>query len=225
MGSFWFILLTLLLSAFFSGLEIAFVTSNKLRFELDKKQQSLASYLLSVFYRNPQQFISTMLVGNNISLVIYGLLMADAMTPWLQPIGNQVLITLIQTFLATIIVLITGEFLPKTIFRINPNLWMRVFSGILFVFYVVLYPVSRLATWLSIAILRLFKVQVTELAQENVFSRIDLNYLIQETYENKESEKELENEVKIFQNALDFSKVKLRDCCVPRTEIIALVLS
>lgn len=222
MGSFWFILLTLLLSAFFSGLEIAFVTSNKLRFELDKKQQSLASYLLSVFYRNPQQFISTMLVGNNISLVIYGLLMADAMTPWLQPIGNQVLITLIQTFLATIIVLITGEFLPKTIFRINPNLWMRVFSGILFVFYVVLYPVSRLATWLSIAILRLFKVQVTELAQENVFSRIDLNYLIQETYENKESEKELENEVKIFQNALDFSKVKLRDCCVPRTEIIAL---
>jgi CBS domain containing-hemolysin-like protein len=146
LGSFWFILLTLLLSAFFSGLEIAFVTSNKLRFELDKKQQSLASYLLSVFYRNPQQFISTMLVGNNISLVIYGLLMADAMTPWLQPIGNQVLITLIQTFLATIIVLITGEFLPKTIFRINPNLWMRVFSGILFVFYVVLYPVSRLAT-------------------------------------------------------------------------------
>lgn len=222
MGSFWFILLTLLLSAFFSGLEIAFVTSNKLRFELDKKQPSLPSSILSIFYSNPQQFISTMLVGNNISLVIYGLLMADVMTPWLQPLNNQFLITMIQTLLATAIVLITGEFLPKTIFRVNPNLWMRLFSGLLFVFYVLLYPVSRFATWLSVRILKLFKVRVTESAQENVFSRIDLNYLIQESFDNKESEKELENEVKIFQNALDFSKVKLRDCCVPRTEIIAL---
>lgn len=211
-----------MLSAFFSGLEIAFVTSNKLRFELDKKQRNLTSSILSIFYRNPQQFISTMLVGNNISLVVYGLLMAEVMTPWLSPIGNQFLITFIQTILATILVLITGEFLPKTIFRVNPNLWMRIFSWLLLFFYVVLYPVSRFGTWLSMGILRLFKVKISQSTEANVFSRIDLNYLIQESFDNKESEKELENEVKIFQNALDFSKVKLRDCFVPRTEIIAL---
>lgn len=222
MDSFTLIVLTLVFSAFFSGLEIAFVTSNKLRFELDKKQQSITSYILSVFYNNPQQFISTMLVGNNICLVIYGLLMAGVMTPWLQPLGNQLLITITQTILATAVVLITGEFLPKTFFRINPNLWMRIFSGLLLIFYVILYPVSRFGTWLSMRILRLFKVEISESVKSNVFSRIDLNYLIQETFENKDNEKELENEVKIFQNALDFSKVKLRDCYVPRTEIIAL---
>jgi CBS domain containing-hemolysin-like protein len=219
---FTYILLTLLFSAFFSGLEIAFVTSNKLRFELDKKQRNLTSTILSVFYRNPQQFISTMLVGNNVCLVIYGLLMADAMNPWLGFIGNQFLITFVQTILATAIVLITGEFLPKTIFRINPNLWLRAFSWLLIIFYIVLYPISRFSTWISIGVLKIFGFKVTSITQENVFSRIDLNYLIQESFDNPESEKELENEVKIFQNALDFSKVKLRDCFVPRTEIVAL---
>ncbi len=222
MDSITYILFALLFSAFFSGLEIAFVTSNKLRFELDKKQRNLTSAILSVFYRNPQQFISTMLVGNNISIVIYGLLMAKVMTPWLSSLGNQFLITLVQTVFATAVVLLTGEFLPKTIFRINPNLWMRVFSGLLFFFYVILYPVSRFSTWLSMGVLKVFKVHISQTTQENVFTRIDLNYLIQETFDNKESEKELENEVKIFQNALDFSKVKLRDCFVPRTEIVAL---
>ena len=217
-----FILLTLLFSAFFSGLEIAFVTSNKLRFELDKKQRNLTSSILSVFYRNPQQFISTMLVGNNICLVIYGLLMAQVMTPWLSFMGNQFLITLTQTILATIIVLFTGEFLPKTIFRVNPNLFLRIFSGLLLIFYFLLYPVSRFSTWVSIKTLRLFGLKINSTTDKNVFSRIDLNYLLQESFENSESEKELENEVKIFQNALDFSKVKLRDCFVPRTEITAL---
>ena len=217
-----FILFTLLFSAFFSGLEIAFVTSNKLRFELNKKQRNLTSSILSIFYRNPQQFISTMLVGNNICLVIYGLLMAQLMTPWLSFLGNQLIITLIQTILATIIVLFTGEFLPKTIFRVNPNQFLRFFSWLLLLFYFILYPVSRLSTWISIKILRLFGFKINSTTQENVFSRIDLNYLIQESFENHESEKELENEVKIFQNALDFSKVKLRDCFVPRTEILAL---
>lgn len=222
LDSFTFILLTLLFSAFFSGLEIAFVTSNKLRFELDKKQRNLTSSILSIFYRNPQQFISTMLVGNNVSLVIYGLLMAELMTPWLSPLRNQFLITFVQTILATIIVLFTGEFLPKTIFRVNPNLWMRLFSWLLLLFYVVLYPITRFATWVSMGILKLFRVKISQTTEDNVFSRIDLNFLLQETFDNKESEKELENEVKIFQNALDFSSVKLRDCYVPRTEIIAL---
>ncbi|MBP6661851.1 MAG: HlyC/CorC family transporter [Paludibacter sp.] len=222
MDSFTFILLTLLFSAFFSGMEIAFVTSNKLRFELDKKQRDLSSSILSIFYKYPQQFISTMLVGNNVSLVIYGLLMADVLTPWLEPVGNQFLITLFQTILATVIVLFTGEFLPKTIFRVNPNLWLRIFSWLLLLFYILLYPISRFSTWLSMGILKIFRVEISATTQENVFSRIDLNYLIQETFENHQNEKELENEVKIFQNALDFSKVRLRDCSVPRTEIIAL---
>ncbi|MDP4238711.1 MAG: hemolysin family protein [Bacteroidota bacterium] len=217
-----YILLTLIFSAFFSGLEIAFVSSNKLRFELDKKQPNMTSSILSIFYKHPQQFISTMLVGNNICLVVYGMLMAALLTPWLSPIGNQFLITFIQTILATFIVLITGEFLPKTIFRINPNLWLRIFSWLLFIFFIVLYPVSRFSTWISMGVLRLFHVNIGKTAQKNVFSRIDLNYLIQQSFDSTESEKELENEVKIFQNALDFSKVKLRDCYVPRTDIIAL---
>lgn len=148
--------------------------------------------------------------------------MAEVMTPWLSPIGNQFLITLLQTILATAIVLITSEFLPKTVFRINPNLWMRLFSWLLLIFYIALYPVTRFSTWVSIGILKLFGVKITSTTEENVFSRIDLNFLIQESFENTETEKDLENEVKIFQNALDFSKVKLRDCSVPRTEIIAL---
>ena len=222
MDNFTYILLTLLFSAFFSGLEIAFVTSNKLRFELDKKQRNLTSSILSIFYRNPQQFISTMLVGNNICLVIYGLLMAQALAPWLNSIGNQFVVTFIQTIIATVIVLFTGEFLPKTIFRVNPNLFLRVFAWLLLIFYVILYPISSFSTWISIKVLSFFKVKVNSNTKENVFSRIDLNYLIQESFDNPEKEKELENEVKIFQNALDFSKVKLRDCYIPRTEIIAL---
>ena len=216
------ILWTLAFSAFFSGMEIAFVSSNKLRFELDKKQRSLASSILSVFYRNPQQFISTMLVGNNICLVIYGLMMADLLTPGLSFLGNQFIITLVQTILATIIVLITGEFVPKTIFRVNPNLWLKLFSWLLMFFYVILYPISSFSTWASVKLMKLSGVGFNSSAQENVFSRIDLNYLIQESFENKETEKEFDNEVKIFQNALDFSKVRLRDCSLPRTEIIAL---
>ena len=216
------ILWTLVFSAFFSGMEIAFVSSNKLRFELDKKQRSLSSAILSVFYRNPQQYISTMLVGNNVCLVIYGLMMAELLTPWLSALGSQFLITLVQTILATIIVLFTGEFIPKTIFRANPNLWLKLFSWLLMFFYIILYPISSFSTWISVKLMKLTGIGFSSSAQENVFSRIDLNYLIQESFENKESEKEFENEVKIFQNALDFSKVRLRDCSLPRTEIIAL---
>lgn len=203
-------------------MEIAFVTSNKLRFELDKKQQNLTSAILTVFYNHPQNFISTMLVGNNIALVIYGLLMARVLGPVFDFMGNQFLITFSQTIIATVIVIITGEFLPKTIFRVNPNLWLRVFSWLLFFFYIILYPVSKFSSWISFRLMKIFRVQINQNQQDKSFSRIDLNYLIQESYVNTEDDKAIDNEVKIFQNALDFSKVKLRDCSVPRTEIIAL---
>ncbi|MDD2285327.1 MAG: hemolysin family protein [Paludibacter sp.] len=217
-----YIIITLILSAFFSGMEIAFVSSNKLRFELEKKERSLTSSLLSIFYKHPQQFISSMLVGNNIALVVYGLMMADFLSPLFSFTQNQFLITFLQTILATIIVLFTGEFLPKTIFRTNPNLWLRVFAWLVFLFYIVLYPIAYFTTWLSKMILRIFKTGTPEHSNNTMFSRIDLSYLIQESFDKSNLEEEIETEVKFFQNALDFSNVKLRDCSVPRTEIIAL---
>lgn len=222
MDTFSYIAITLLLSAFFSGMEIAFVSSNKLRFELEKKQNSPASAILNIFYQHPRQFISTMLVGNNIALVVYGLMMAEVLTPWLSFTDNQAVITFLQTIISTIIVLFTGEFLPKTIFRINPNLWLKIFSWLLLLFYTILYPVAFFSTWVSQIILKLFKPAESQPTDPGVFSRIDLSYLIQESFENKESEEDIESDVKIFQNALDFSKIRLRDCSVPRTEIVAL---
>ncbi len=218
-----YILVALLFSAFFSGMEIAFVSSNKLRFALEKKQKSLSASILTVFFDKPQQFISTMLVGNNIALVVYGMLIAQILNPVLALFQNQFLITLIQTIVATAIVLVTGEFLPKTIFRANPNIWLKVFSLPLLIFYGILYPFSYFSTWISQLILKLFKVKIKyDKDKDEVFSRIDLNYLIQESLDNGDKETELDHEVKILQNALDFSSVKLRDCSVPRTEIIAL---
>lgn len=222
LDTFFSIIVALLFSAFFSGMEIAFVSSNKLRFELDRKQKNFSSSVLALFYRHPQQFISTMLVGNNIALVVYGLLMAQVLNPLLLFMGSQLLITLVQTVLATLIVLITSEFLPKTVFRINPNLWLKLFSALLAIVYFLLYPVAWFSTVLSVLIIRLLGAKIDNSEPENVFSRIDLNYLLQETIDGKNDQHEMENEVKIFQNALDFSKVRLRDCSVPRTEIVAL---
>jgi CBS domain containing-hemolysin-like protein len=211
-----------MLSAFFSGMEIAFVSSNKLRFELEKKQKSISSTILNIFYKHPQQFISTMLVGNNVTLVIYGLLMARLLEPVLLPLQHQFLITIVQTVLATIIVLFTGEFLPKTIFRINPNIWLKSFSWILLFFYSILYPIAIFSTRLSQLILQMLFRKPGEKNPETVFSRIDLSYLIQESVDGNTADENLDSEVKFFQNALDFSKVRLRDCSVPRTEIVAL---
>lgn len=222
MNTLLYILISLILSAFFSGMEIAFVSSNKLRFELEKKQKSLSSAILDIFFRHPQQFIATMLVGNNITLVVYGMLMAELLAPLLEVLQHQFLITVVQTLIATIIVLVTGEFLPKTIFRVNPNLWLKVFSWILLFFYTLLYPVAIFSSWLSQTILRLLFKASDDETESIAFSRIDLSYLIQESVVGKKDQEEIDTEVKFFQNALDFSKVRLRDCSVPRTEIIAL---
>ncbi len=217
-----YIFWALLLSAFFSGMEIAFISSNKLRFELDRKQKSLSASILHIFLKNPQQYIATMLVGNNIALVVYGLLMAKILTPSFYWIESQLIVTLFQTIIATSLVLLTGEFLPKTIFRVNPNFWLHLFSWVLLFFYIVLYPIARFSSWISLILLRTFGVKFEKGNDDNVFSRIDLNYLLQESIDFSLNENEIQNDVKIFQNALDFSKVRLRDCCVPRTEIIAL---
>lgn len=203
-------------------MEIAFVSSNKLRMELDRKNNGVSSRLIDFFYRHSEQYISTMLVGNNIVLVIYGIKMAELLDPvFASFIHNNFAVSLMQTICATIIVLITGEFLPKTIFKANPNLWLRIFAPVLAVFYVILYPITILATFLSRLILSIFKAYSPKSGQQSL-NKADLDYLINETLESHESDVEIENDVKLFQNALDFSSVKIRDCIVPRTEIIAL---
>lgn len=196
-------------SAFFSGVEIAFVSVDKLRFEMERKG-GITSRILSIFFKNPNEFISTMLVGNNIALVIYGILMAQIIGDNLLAgfIDNHFLMVLAQTVISTLIILVTGEFLPKTIFKINPNLVLNVFAIPLIVCYVVLYPISKLASGLSCIFLRLFGMKVNKDASDRAFGKVDLDYFVQSSIDNAENEEELDTEVKIFQNALDFSNIK-----------------
>lgn len=218
-----YLLITMAFSAFFSGMEIAFVSVDKLRFEMDRRA-GLTSSILGYFFRNPNNFISTMLVGNNIALVIYGIFMAQIIEGNLLAgiISNQFVMVLVQTIISTLIILVTGEFLPKTLFKINPNLALHIFALPLFVCYVILFPVSKLASGLSYLFLSLFGVKINKDAQAKAFGKVDLDYFVQSSIENAESEENLDAEVKIFQNALDFSTIKIRDCIVPRTEIVAV---
>ncbi len=215
----------LMLSGFFSGMEIAFVSSSKLRFEMDREEQGFSARLIDTFYRHPNNFISTLLVGNNIALVIYGILMAKIVNAiLLEPLGisNDALCLFLQTILATLIVLVTGEFLPKTLFRINPNRMMRIFALPAYIFYVVLWPISKFTSSLGKFMLWMVGEKVKKAKPEKTFTREDLDYLIQSNIEKATDEEDIEDEVKIFQNALDFSSVKVRDCIVPRTEITAV---
>lgn len=220
---YWIIAISLLFSAFFSGMEIAFLSSNKLRFELDKKRKNVTSSIISLFYNNSEQFLATLLVGNNIALVIYGIEMATLLSPLLRLfMDNDFAVNILQTLIATLIVLFTGEFLPKTIFRVNPNVWLTIFSPLLWLCYVLLYPIARFATFLSVKILQLFKVKVVDKGEKQELGKVDLDFWVNDSFEHADNQEEVENEVKIFQNALDFSEVKLRDCIVPRTEIVSL---
>lgn len=218
-----YLLIAMTFSAFFSGMEIAFVSVDKLRFELERKG-GLSSRILSVFLKNPNDFISTMLVGNNIALVVYGILMAQVIGDNVLSgfIDNHFVMVLIQTIISTLIILVTGEFLPKTLFKINPNLVLNVCAVPLFVCYVVLYPVSKFSSGVSYLFLRLFGVKVTKDASAKAFSKVDLDYFVQSSIDNADSREELDAEVKIFQNALDFSTIRIRDCIVPRTEVVAV---
>lgn len=218
------ILITMAFSAFFSGMEIAFVSSNKLRFEMDRNEQSITSRILSIFYQNPNNFISTMLVGNNIALVIYGILMAELIEQQLLAdyISNEFLLVLTQTIISTLIILVTGEFIPKTLFKINPNFTLSLFAVPAFICYIILYPISKFASGISGILLRLTGTKVNKEASAKAFTKVDLDHFIQSSIENSTNEEEINPEVKIFQNALDFTSIKIRDCMVPRTEIIAI---
>lgn len=222
MSTFWYILISLAFSAFFSGMEIAFVSSNKLRFELDKKKQTFSSKILALFYKNPNQFISTMLVGNNIALVVYGLQMAFVLEPYIaHVVSNEGVIVLLQSVISTILILFAGEFIPKTIFRMNPNFSLNVFALPLFLIYIILYPISKFSSLLSFLILKILGVKNLKESSYKALGKIDLDYFIQQSLDDAPENSNMDKDVKIFQNALDFSNVRLKDCIVPRTEIVA----
>ena len=209
-------------SAFFSGMEIAFVSSNRLRAEMDREKNGLAQRAIDVFYRHPNNFVSTMLVGNNIALVVYGILFANIFDATLfYPLSDGMRVTA-DTLLSTVVVLFTGEFLPKTIFKSNPNTMLTVFALPAYICYLVLYPISRFATLLSRGLLRIIGVKIPKEIDDKEFTKVDLDYLVQSSIDNAKDEDEIEEEVKIFHNALDFADTKVRDCMVPRTEIDAI---
>jgi len=204
-------------------MEIAFVSANKLRMELDKKQNLFHSGIINIFSENPSQYISTMLIGNNVVLVIYSMFMAVLLEPAIYSFTkSEGVILFLETLISTLIILVVGEFVPKTIFRMNPNQTLRLFALPVFVFYLIFFPIARFTTGLSRLILRyLFRVKIDE---ENTptFGKIDLDHLVSETQEEQLEAHELKHDVKIFQNALDFSDIRLRECVVPRTELEAV---
>lgn len=216
------IVISMLLSAFFSGMEIAFVSSNRMLVEMDKEKDGIPQRCLSLFYRNPNSFVSTMLVGNNIVLVIYGILFARIFDTTLFANYPESTRVLLDTILSTLIVLFTGEFFPKTLFKSNPNKLLTIFAPLAYIFYIILWPISRFSTLLSKGILRVIGIKMDKSKDDGFFTKVDLDNLVQSSIENARSDDEIKEEVKIFQNALDFSDRKVRDCMIPRTEINAV---
>lgn len=216
------ILVALVFSGFFSGMEIAFVSSNRLLAEMDMEKKGLPQRCLAVFFSHPNAFVSTMLVGNNIVLVIYGVLFAQLVdTTIFAGLASGTRLTL-DTILSTIVVLFTGEFLPKTFFKSNPNKMLTIFAPLAYLFYIVLWPVSRFATLIAKVCLRMIGIRMDKDVADDTFTKVDLDYLVQSSIDNANNEDDIEEEVKIFQNALDFQDTKVRDCMVPRTEINAV---
>ena len=201
-------------------MEIAFVSANKLKVELDKQSGRVYSRLLDGVLQSPAKFIATMLVGNNIALVIYGIMMAKLLEPNIEQYTQSGFVVLLtQTLFSTLIILVTAEFLPKAFFRINPNQFLKFFALPLFLFYYLLWPIVRITIYMSKIGLRLIGAPLKE--EDSVFRKVDL-----EEYLKSSSKHEQEDvEVQMLQNALDFSGIKVRECMVPRTEIVAVELS
>jgi len=217
------ILLSLLCSAFFSGMEIAYVSSNRLNLEIEKKQKGLIPKILSIITKDPSRFISTMLIGNSFALVIYGLFMGQFIIDYLSflfsPSMNELTVLLLQTIISTLLILIAAEFIPKVLFQIYSNFSMKIFSIPAYIFYIILYPVTGLVIIISNFILKtFFKVNTDE--SEFSFSKVELENYIENEID--KSDNNLDSEIEIFQNALELSEIKARDVMVPRAEIIAL---
>jgi len=220
------ILVSILFSAFFSGMEIAFVSSNKLRTEIDRKQKKAFAGMVSFFTKHPSRFIATMLVGNNIALVIYGIAFAMLLE---QPIRNilgnnsDAVVLLVQTLISTLLILLTAEFLPKTLFRINPNNSLRLLSLPIMLFYAFLYPVTILTIGISNFTMKyLLRIKPHTVDSEPVFGKVDLDHFLTTVPPEQTPDGEETGDLRIFKNALEFSGLKVRECMIPRTEVIAL---
>ena len=216
------ILICLLLSAFFSGMEIAFLTSNKLRIEIDKSKKGVTQALIDLFISHSGMYITTLLVGNNVVMVIYGIFMSDLLVKQFEFLHLSIGVELfVETLVSTLIILVFAEFLPKTVFRLRSNLFLKLFSVPVFLFYLLFFPLSYFSVWLGGWLLRIFTGRKLGHKEPNrAFGKVDLN-LIEEGEVNARQEEEM-HEIKLFRNALDFSEVKLRECIVPRPDVVAL---
>lgn len=227
MSTFWLILtlVTLVFSALFSGVEIAFITADRVRIGLDSSRGGFINRIVSLYYAHQEFFISTILVGNNIMLVIYGMGAATFLEPWIAAhvSDNQAVILLLQTLISTLVILFMGEFIPKSMFRINPNTSLRVFALPVYFFYIVLWPVAAFTSWLSGMLMKLAGIKAED-TRLGVLSITELNDYLDSKIDDLENpaEVQVENEVKIFHNALDFSSTQLKDCMVPRNELVAV---
>jgi CBS domain containing-hemolysin-like protein len=217
------VLVSLLFSAFFSAIEIAFLSSNKLRIELDRKQGKRYTKIASLFLKRPGSFISTILMGNNITIVIYGIAMAKLCDPLIVSyVAAPGAVLLIETLISTFLILITCEWLPKTLARLNPNWILRRFAWLALLFYIILYPIAGFASLLSRVIIRLCGFKLEAKVHQTIFNKADLMNLSNEVSRAGEEENEFEHDIELFQNALEFSKVRVRECMIPRTEAAAI---
>jgi CBS domain containing-hemolysin-like protein len=227
------ILCSLILSAFFSGMEIAYVSANKIHVEIEKKQNDFLARILTRLTRKPSKFIATMLVGNNIALVIYGFFMGDLLMKLLAPehFTNEIVVYLLtdlslitQTIISTLIILLTAEFLPKVFFQIYANFLLKFFAVPAYLFYILFSFISSFVIWISDLVLkRFFKTQGDEV--QLAFTKVELGNYISEQMEKVEHDQEIDSEIQIFQNALEFSEVKSREVMIPRTEIVAVEIT
>lgn len=232
-SAFLVILITLLLSAFFSGMEIAYVSSNKIHIEIEKKQEGFLAKVLTKLTAKPSKFIATMLIGNNIALVIYGFYMGDVLLDWFQSLvpSNFLILDYVltdlrllsQTIISTIVILLTAEFLPKVFFQIYSNTFLKIFAIPAYIFYLLFSIISEFVIWISDVVLKkVFKTEGDEV--QLAFSKVELGNYISEQMQTVEEDAEVDNEIQIFQNALEFAEVKAREVMVPRTELEAIEL-
>ncbi|KGN68424.1 hemolysin family protein [Porphyromonas sp. COT-239 OH1446] len=220
-----YLLISLLLSAFFSGMEIAFVSSDKLRLELDRSRGGLTARALNLFYGRPDHFITTMLLGNNVVLVIYGLLVARLLEPWLESfLQSDVLVLLVQSLLGTLLILFMGEFIPKVTFRTNPNETMRFFSPVVLLIYLLLYPFVYIIGWITRGLLLLLGQRSSQTGITPSLSVADLEHYLESNQPSEGEEGELDTEVSLIQKALYFPSLQVRDCLIPRNEIVGVEL-
>lgn len=216
---------SLILSVFFSGMEIAFVSSDRLRYALDKKKKNPIDYIQQVFYSHPRKFLPTLTIGNLIVLIVFVYTSINLSQDFIEQnvTTNALLVLLVQFVVSSIIILITGELLPRAIFRNNANLWVKILSVPSFMLYVLLYPITKVFTDMGSSLLRLVGIKFNP-SEEKALGRVELDTYVKQGMDEVPTEGGIDSEVKIFRNALDFSSVKLRDCMVPRTDIIAMNL-